>query len=86
MRCGREEIEGRKKARACRRKNARALCSAGVFVERHPAAHLIAGRMPQDKTPGAQLVGPYQECASRRPFHQDCKTRKVIAAALDGVE
>lgn len=33
-----------------------------------------------------QLVGRRQECASRRPFHPDSKTRRVIAAALDGVE
>lgn len=119
LRCGREETQSRKEAHASRRKNARALCSAGAFVERHPATHLIIGRMPQDQPPTAgrrqelslmaRLVArlapkgryalsidrrnptPDIHCVSKRDIDAPrvagaLGARKVIAAALDGVE
>ena len=117
--CGREETQGRKEAHACRRKNARALCSAGAFVERYPATHLIAGGMPRDQPPTAgrrqelslmaRLVArlapkgrhalsidrrnptPDIHCVSKQDIDAPrvagaLGARKVVAAALDGVE
>ena len=119
LRCGREETQGHKEAHACRRKNARASCSAGAFVERHPATHLITGGLPQDQPPTAgrrqelslmaRLVarlapkGRYALSIDRRNPTADIHcvskqdidapkvagalgARKVVAAALDGVE
>jgi hypothetical protein len=119
LRCGREETQGPKEAHASRRKNARALCSAGAFVERHPATHLIIGRMPQDLPPTARRrqelslmarlvarlapMGRYALSIDRRNPTADIHcvskqdidapkvagplgARKVVAAALDGVE
>jgi hypothetical protein len=71
--------------------------SPGAFAERHPAARLKIAVMPQDEPPTArrkqelslvarlvaQVAGRW---ASQRTCQQYFETRRVITAALAGVE